>query len=125
MKKSGFRSLLQAFVFIFKWKISGFSCVSTKLISCVNRSRLGMCCSEQFITGLHTKMYCCLQKIMYYCLQKIKPPQPAAPKQANSVVRFKYHLRDLGILVLVRMIHGGKNSRLPWLFFWYFLKSVS
>lgn len=63
MKKSGFGSLLQAFVFIFIWKISGFSCVSTMLISCLNRSRLGMCCSEKFITGLCTKTYCCLQKI--------------------------------------------------------------
>lgn len=66
MQKSGFCSLLQAFVCIFIWKISGFSCVSTNLISHFNRSRLGMCYPEQFITGLCTKMY-------NYCLQKIRP----------------------------------------------------
>lgn len=43
MQKSGFCSLLQAFVCVFIWKISGFSCVSTNLISHFNRSRLGMC----------------------------------------------------------------------------------
>lgn len=62
------------FFCIFIQKISGFSCVSTNLISCLNRSRLGMCYCEQFITGLCTKMYnYCLHKMMYYCLQKIKP----------------------------------------------------
>jgi len=56
--------------------------------------------------------------------QKIKPAQPTAPKQANPVAYFKRLWKDVSFLGLARVIHGGKRGRLPYLTFWYFLKSV-
>lgn len=56
VQKTGFGSPLQAFVCISIWKVSILSCVSTEFISCLNRSRLGIC-SEVFIIRLGAKIY--------------------------------------------------------------------
>lgn len=104
LQSSSFGSPLQAFVCIPIWKISGLSCVPTKLISCMNRPRLGMCYSEFFMIRLCAKMY---------PSSEIQPTRPTAPKQANSVMYFKCILKDLGISGLVRVIHGRKHSGFP------------
>lgn len=120
MQKSGFCLLLQAFVCICIWKNSGFSCVSTNLISCLNRSRLGMCYSEQFITGLCTTTV--YRKSCTTVCRKSNQ-QPAAPKQANSKVS-NVIWEIWAFWLWWEWFHGGKHSRLSCLFFWYLLKSV-